>query len=257
MKKKYTTEEIEAYLDGTLKPDEKAQFEEQLKTDDALASSLELHQEVDNALSDSKALDLQKLTSQIGSQYFTDKQADTPFVRLPFYRRPIAIAASIALLVACGFLWWMVNSSATLSTEELFATYYTPYTFSTTNRGEGESTTAYDQAIQAYTQKDVGEASRLFSLYLQDNPTDMRASFGLGTTYLEQNPPALEAAAQQFQLVIDDGESLLVEKAKWYLALIRLKQEDTASTKTLLQELLNAEDAQLTRQAEDLLEKMR
>lgn len=249
-------EKIEAYLNGELNQEERTFFEAQLKTDTTLASEMELYQRVDQVLADDSALAFQKLTEQAGANFFTQKTTNATIRKLPFYRRPLAIAASITLLVACGFLWWMTNSTGTLSNDELFAANYESYAFSNTVRGNDDPVTPYEQAVLAYQNKDWTKATSLFSNVLEEEPSNASAAFGLGNAYLAIQPADLDAAALHFQQVIDDGKSLLVDKAKWYLALIRIKQGDITTAKQLLEQLLQSEEKQLANKAQTLIDKL-
>lgn len=249
-----THEKIEAYLNGDMTGEELRQFEQSLESDKALASQVELFRNLDIALADEQALKLQKETLELGETYFNTQEAtEAPVRRLSVYRRPLAIAASIALIVSLGVLFWMTNSGGSLSNEELFAAYYEPYAFSEGVRGDNDPENAYEKALSAIEREDYTAAIDLLQAHLTQQPSDMSATFALASTCLETDPPQWNEAAVYYQMVIEDGNSLMVDRAKWYLALIYTKQGEPDQAKPLLQALLSSADKELARQAEELM----
>ena len=177
--------------------------------------------------------------------------------RLAVYRRPLAIAASVLILVVCGLSWWQFGGfSGPLSDEALFAQYHVSYQASDTVRGENDQEGLYQEALKQYQQKNYVEAAAALVTYLEVKPDDMSASFVLGQAYLNQDPPQLANAAVQLQRVIDDGRHILVSKAGWYLALVYLKQGNRAQAKQQLQMLFDADDSRVADQAKALYEEL-
>jgi TolA-binding protein len=253
-----TYEKIEAYLSGDMTGAELKQFEKSLEDDKALASQVELFRNLDNALADEKALKLQRETLKLGETYFNKQEAaPAPVRRLSVYRRPLAIAASVALIVSLGVLFWTLNSGGgSLTNEELYTAYYEPYSFAETVRGDEEPQNTYEEALTAIKEGKYSAAIELLQTHLTQQPSDMRATFALATTYLEADPPQWSEAASYYQAVIDDGNSLMVDRAKWYLALIYIKQDETEQASPLLQTLQSSADKRLARQAESLLKEL-
>lgn len=251
-------EKIDAYLNGDLTGKALEQFEQHLRSDQDFAAQVNLFKNIDAALVDEEALALQQQTESLGMEYFNQiEKKEAKIKKLPFYRRPLSIAASVIFLVACGMIWWLVNSSGdSVSNEALFASHYEPYSLSNLVRGGVDQNTIYDQAMDAYSSSDLTNATRLFQTHIANKPNDMMAIFSLATVYLQQSPPALDDAARYYQAIINDGNSILVSQAQWYLALIRIKQDDRESAKGLLEELMTSEDSKLMEQAEDLLDKL-
>jgi TolA-binding protein len=251
-------EKIEAYLRGDMAGEELRQFEKSLESDNALSSEVELFRNLDEALADEQALKLQKETLKLGETYFNKQETTaTPVRRLSVYRRPLAIAASIALILSLGVLFWTLNSGGgSLTNEELYTAYYEPYAFSETVRGGDEPQNAYEEALSAIEQEDYAAAIGLLQTHLTEQPSDMRATFALATSYLETDPPRWSEAAASYQTVIEDGNSLMVNQAKWYLALIYIKQGETGQAKPLLQALQSSADKKLAQQAEGILKEL-
>jgi tetratricopeptide (TPR) repeat protein len=200
---------------------------------------------------------MQKETLKLGSLFFEEqKEETTPIRKLPFYRRPLAIAASIALIVSIGALIWLNRSSGTMSNDELFAAYYEPHSFADGVRGNEDTPNNYDKAIAALRQKDNDSAIRLLQSHLTEQPSDVKAAYALAIAFMEADPPQYGQAAGYFQFVIDDGKSLMVDKSNWYLALIYIKQGNMAAAKTQLEALTNSEDTSLAKKAEEVLEEL-
>ena len=248
------TEQIESYLSGEMKGDTLEQFKQRMQADQKLAAEVELHKNVDAAIFDEGAFNLQSLTDTLGEEFFTAPSMTEKPSRLKVYRRTWAIAATVLLLVVSGWVWWSLNGGGSQTGEALFASYYEAPTFSNTVRGDDPQADYYFQAVQAYKTNDLANAISLFEAHTEAAPNDIRAEFGLASALLQSQPPRLTEAASYFQVVIDHNESLLVDKSKWYLALIWLKQENRTAAQSLLQELSNSEDKQLAKQAQALLE---
>ncbi|MCB0641663.1 MAG: hypothetical protein KDC44_08485 [Phaeodactylibacter sp.] len=256
-KRTYTSEEIEAYLSGELPEADRKAFEAQLQRDKTLAAEVQLSQQIDAAVSDEAALAFQQLTQSLGKNYFVEENSEerTATVRrLPFYRRPLSIAASLLVLVALGLSWWWLNGKGGQSDEALYAAYFEPYTFNESVRGNDAPLNNYESAIRAYNAKDYPLAEQAFQAQLSEVPNDVRASFGLGLLYLNQPSPNLDAASDRFRMVIEDGKSLLVDKSKWYLALTCIRQGNRAAARPWLEQLIKADNAGLADQAKNLLE---
>lgn len=247
------TEQIEDYLSGDMQGEALVRFNQRIKSDQELAAQVELYRTLDDALIDEGALALQEQTDTLGNDFFGVSEVETKPATFTIYRRSLAIAATVLLLVAGAWLWWSAN--ATLSGPELFASYYEAPVFSNSVRGgDTPQKDKYTLAVEAYQAGKLEAAAQFFKEHANATPADIRASFGLASAYIQQQPPELNEAARYFQQVIDQGESLLVDRSKWYLALIYLQQENKTAAQLLLQELLNAEDKQLAKQADTLLE---
>ncbi len=252
----FNIEEIEKYLDGTLQGADLKNFQERLETDKALAQRVDLIKNIDLSIGDEKAVALQKQTMDFGAEFFTETPPQESKVkRIPFYRRPLAIAAGFLLVVALLFLVQQQFNSGALSGQDLFAAYYSPYQASNVTRGNQPDANIFEQGIQQYQTQNYTQAIQSLQEFLSANNNDLQASFYLGHAFLNEAPPKLKEAEEAFQKIIQDGKSILVPKSKWYLALIYLRQEELAKAKDLLQELVQSQDNKVAAQAKDLLTK--
>ncbi|MEO1449490.1 MAG: hypothetical protein AAFV07_08155 [Bacteroidota bacterium] len=92
-----TLERIEAYVDGTLTGAERTAFEQRLESDPALAQEVALQRQINEALHEPAVADLEEKLTQI----ILEERPAKPLWRQ--YARPLAIAASVLLLL--GFAW--------------------------------------------------------------------------------------------------------------------------------------------------------
>lgn len=90
---------IDAYLDGSLTGAERTDFEQQLQSDPALAREVALQRDIEGALREPEVADLEEKLSHI--------IAEARPVRNLWgqYQRPLAIAASVLLLVGLAWLF--------------------------------------------------------------------------------------------------------------------------------------------------------
>lgn len=218
---------FEKYLNGELEGQSLSDFEQQLKSDQNLASEFKLFQKVRDGLatkiqSHSGKEALLKTIGNIEGQYFKEgeQSSDEATVAGPrlvsrrFIFTAMAVAASILLLV---FVWQPWQSA--LSPYDQYAQFPTA---DFTSR----STDVHDlQAMQnAYNNKEYAEAITLFDQYLSVND-DAEIIMLNGISNL--NIGNHNRANELFTEVIS-GKSTFIHDAAWYLALSYLKQDNTA-----------------------------
>ena len=244
-------EEIEDYLNGQLGTEATAKFEQRLRSDAALAARVQLFKNMGTALEDKKAMERQQQIEAIGEGFFAAQKTETPVRRLPFYRKPLSMAASILLLVVAGILWRQFGSNSFSSSDELFAEHFETYPLSEMVRGGNDPENPYQQAVEEYGSKNYPGAVASFRSLLANNPGDVPAAFGLANAYLNGQPAQLDLALRYFQQVAEDGNTAYAPKAEWYIALIYLKKGERDKAKSVLGEI-KGED----KNADGLLKKM-
>ena len=257
MSQEIDIEKIEQYLSGALSGQELVAFEKALSSNEELAKQVQLMRDFDLVLADEKAIEVQEKIQGIGQDFFTQEQMpsnvkEEPIKRLPFYRRPLAIAASILFIITAGALIWQMNTgSSSLSNEELFAQYYSVEKMNPTLRGDQQTDSLYQSAITQYKNKEYASAINIFNTLLQNDTDNLQFIYGLANAYL--NDQQLANAEIQFRKIIADGKSIMTPKSIWYLALIKLKEGKVEEARKQLEQLRKTEDLQLIKQANALL----
>jgi hypothetical protein len=172
-------ERIEAYLNGTLDPAQRTEFEQQLLADEALQKEVNRHRKAAFAINYGRSQALKSRLTMI------DKELAEPTIsasrRIPLYRR-IAVAASVLILIAAGAHFY---AHRTYSSHAI-ATHYFASSQIDAFRGQ-------DDNVNTLANKFV-EAEKLFQ------------------------EGKYESAAQEYQVIIKE-DSLLKEQAEWNLAL--------------------------------------
>jgi len=258
MSQEIDIEKIEQYLSGQLSPQELTAFERALASNKELAKQVEMMRDLDLALADEKAVEVQQTIQQVGKDFFAADHTSGntkkhSIKRLPFYRRPLAIAASILFLVAAAALIWQMNAGGTsLSNDELFAQYYSIEKMSPTVRGDQQTDSLYNLALLQYNDKQYSSAINHLNTLLEQDPDNLQFVNALANAYL--NDQQLEKAKVQFKRIVEDGKSIMAPKAIWYLALIQIKQGKVEEAKKQLEQLTTTEDLTLAKQASALLD---
>ncbi len=225
-------DEIEAYLSGQQSTTEKAAFEKRMTTDAKLRSAVDLHRQAAASLGDPALLELAQKLKQVDENWKMPTEAaatsnsdavapTTLLSRLRVVRLPIAVAVSIALLIA--FFQWFPRTTSS-NPEQLFAQHFDAYPM-VLNQRSALDTLAQAQlsnrAIQAYLQEDYQKAATAFQELqtLEEQPLYRfyEAVALLGDGEAGQSIPLLEKVLLQ-------GDDLLVQQARWYLAMAWLKE---------------------------------
>lgn len=253
MSSQSTYENIEAYLDGTLTGDQLKAFEEQLQSDKELASQLALFQNVDQAIGDKATLNFQKMVAAQGEKFLHNTSGqvknESKVIR---FSRPWAIAAALLALIVSAMIFWNIQSADPPSTEALFAQNFETYPLNQSVRGGSTDNSVLKIGVQQYQGKDYLAAAQTFEPLAQADQSDMLVAFCLANAYLNQEPPQFDFAKRELQRIIDDGVNIYVLRAKWYLALIFLKEGNIEKTKSLLKAVAQSGDS-LGQKAKTLL----
>lgn len=231
---------FENYLSNELSAEEKTNFEKQLVEDPELASAFEVYKELNQHLenkfgNEQELKAFKKNLKSISKEHFKTKKPKV----VAFKPWQYAIAASIAILVGL-FVFQNINPS--------FEDYDNPEMATFIERGDVNENLKLAQ--DAFNAKNYKTAIPYFEAILKVNKSP-EIQYFYAISLLEDN---------QFQKAetnlseIKSGTSIYKNKATWYLALSKLKQEDYKSCKEILQTI--PEDFEDYDQVQELLNEL-
>lgn len=212
---------FDQYLQGELTVEQKNEFDKQLVEDAQFASEFEIFKSLESQLENKFGIEQERAAfkenlSQIAEQHFNKKPKVIGLK--PWY---FAVAASVAILFGLFFFNYNQNP--------VFADYNHPEQAAFAERGsEGGP---LKQAESEFNNKRYSLAIPHFEAILAKGETP-EIQYFYGISLLEQSE-FLKAEAVFNELKA--GNSAYKEKAKWYLALSKLKQRDYKSCKEILQ----------------------
>ncbi len=248
-------ETIEAYLNGDLKGADLSDFETRLQSDQELAFQVSMFRDIDSAVNDKPVLNFQKLVEEQGNIFFQENDQEKTIVKKINWRNYLIAAATFILFAAAIFII-KNQSSSHLSGQDLFAQHFESYELNESLRSSNEDVNIFDEGVNKYRAKAYNESTDIFLQLVNNDSTDMTATFCLAQSSLNQVPQNFTLAKVQLEKIISDGRSIYVPASKWYLALILLKQEDLDSTHQLLLEL-KTEEGNYAKKARELADQIK
>jgi len=251
---KFNYLEIENYLNGKLAGSELDVFTERLNSDKEFASEVELYKEISNSLhsraqSFKEENDLRNTLEDLGKMNLKKEvngKAETEGEKSKtkiFTLKRVSRFLVAASLVMFTTLMLIQNGKPT------YTDFVNHQKMDLIVRGDSISTFIKVQA--AFNAKDYGLAENELKKLIKEEKTKVELQMYLGICLLEQDK--FEMAENIFKKIAA-GDSIYKNKANWYLALSKLKQEDYKNA-TNFANLLpkDAEDYDL---AQKLLDKL-
>ncbi len=232
---------FDQYLQGELTVDEKNNFEKQLKEDAQLASEFEsfkeMHFQLENKFGQEAEREIftENLT-RISDKYFNKKKTKVVSLK-PWY---FAAAASVAIMF--GLFFFDYNHYPN------FEDYNRPESAYFTERGVSEET--LKKAEDSFNVKRYEKAIPLFeSILKENNSPEIKYFYGVSLLQVGKYVKAEDIFKE-----LETGNSVYKEKAKWNLALSKLKQGKYPECKEILQTI--SQDFENYDDVERLLEEL-
>lgn len=235
----------EQYLRGQLSTEEQAAFDQMLTADPDFAREVKAG---DLAVKGLQSLHIheriQEMRKQLGKSQIKAPEKKEARI-LTILRRPLSIAASVAVLVVAAYFIYLSFGS-----QSLYDQYNQHPSFAVT---EMSAASTYDlSGAEAAFQQGNYEATRSeLAAYLNANPTDTLALLFLGICQLElDNYPQAEDIFGDIQSGNSDFQAL----GEWYLALTYVKQENSAQAREVLSSI--PQGSEKYAEAQELLSKL-
>lgn len=203
-------DQIEKYLLSQMSDAEHQAFETQIASDENLQT------EVDNYRTLLLGIETKSLKDKL-ALISKEKQSIPPKKVRNLYTKPLAIAASILLLLSAGLF---LIQSETASPTELYAQYYNPDPGLPTVMGI-EDQVDFRMAMNDYKQQSYSEALESFDAISEQISNDT-LQYYKAMCHLNLNE--LDAAAGILSGIKEN--SVFVERKEWYQLLIALKTND-------------------------------
>jgi len=213
MDPKYTFEQIEAYLDGELPPQEASAFEAALDSDTDLQQAVAAHRATRRAVD---AYATQRTHERVKSIFTEHQKKKQP----GFSTNMLRIAAAIAVVLALGISYFYVQGGT--DAIQLAEAYLEPYPDRITTMGS-EADSPIMAAINAYNKADYVSALEAFRQVPSDHPQQALVQLYTGISALETGA---EGEAIQVLKPLAEQAGDYQGAAQWYLALAYLKQDD-------------------------------
>ncbi|MEO1260697.1 MAG: tetratricopeptide repeat protein [Bacteroidota bacterium] len=217
-------DKIIAYVEGDMSSGERASFEKELAENNTLKKEFELFKQTDEAVDFMQYEHVRK----------TIKSFEKPGSRIvPFWRRPLAVAASVLLVLAASFF---IYSTYQFSNNNLADRYYSPPNFSELRSNEITSENVLLNASSYINQGKYSEASMLLLAVESTSPQYIDAKYMLG--HLHFSGGDIADAIDHFKIVQDSNDTRYAENAEWQLALCYLKTGDEQKCRQELEKIL-------------------
>jgi tetratricopeptide (TPR) repeat protein len=223
---------IEAWLDESLSSEQEKAFQDLEKEDSDWSLKVK---EVKALREDLESLLVKNELEKIHEEAFDGRNPKTA----TFPRWIWAVAASLALIFVA---WWGFQGRFQDPNQKLFEAYYE------TDPGlitamSGTDSYEFDRGMVDFKEGKYQEALSLWKPLLEQNPSGDTLLYFVGMANLElQN---FQESKEDLQKILSESSSEFEEDAKWYLALIYLKQGERDQAKLLLSDLHRPEAQKL------------
>lgn len=219
------TKKIEQFLDKELLPAEKTEFISAIATD----KQLEIAVKEEIILREAIQAHSQEAVMRANIKKWRQEAKNTPKPLYLYYR--LAAAATIALLVGIATFLYMPSQ---YTNKAILASHYKMDQSLLSNLKKGDNNAdTLEEAMEAYQQQDYSRAIKS----LQKYPNNDKAIYTLGHSYLVTH--AYEKAIEQFSKILLRKNPQYQAKAKWYLLLSYLGNDQIdAAFRTLLEEII-------------------
>lgn len=212
-------ERIEKYLLGKMNNTDRVRFEAEIKRDDNLKQQVE---EVRELISTVKEESLKEELEEIHADLGYNKPLKTVQTKRKF--NYLAIAASIALLVSVGGIWYL---SSTSNNQQLYERYFRPDPGLPTVMGNSDNYDFYDAMVN-YKQNDYATAIEKWKKLLITKPENDTLNYFIGVSYLAKNNTK---SAVPYLEKVTSTASIFKNDAYYYLGLSYLKEDNIEAAK--------------------------
>lgn len=212
-------EAVETYLLGTMGPDDRKRFEEDLRSDPDLRREVAMQQEHIRAV---ELGGLQRTLRDV-THADTERTAGRSAVGMP---RLLRYAAVVALLLGAT-VWYVLRPAPN---ERLFAEHFVTDPGLPVPMSISDDPVFHD-AMVAYKLGDYDEARTKWAALLPARPANDTLRYYMGTAALAGGRDA--EAVPLLQSVSADGSSVFQRKAQWYLFLAHLRAGDRAAMEAM------------------------
>ena len=193
-------------------------FENALANDASLKSEYLLRKDIDNAIKEHDIILLREQLNEIAE--VSSSRSDSGLFTIIKHSKKWVAAAAITLLLALGGSTYLITNQP-VSNEKVFNEYYKPYKVTISYRSaDNELNNMLTSAFQAYKDQNFTQALALFQKVLNKRE-DIAARMYSGISYIELEE--YRKANKSFRKVLDGGDNLFLDQAKWYLAMCYLK----------------------------------
>jgi tetratricopeptide (TPR) repeat protein len=238
-------ETMENYVNGRMSAEEQQSFEREMSENPELREELALHRKLVSSI---ETESVRQMLEQIHTEHFAE---ETPVVTMRSRSRsfPLAIAASVALLILAG--WW-VYSWQSSQPEALYAAYFSPDEGLPTTLGYEEDA-QFAEGMVSYKLGEYAEALDYWQPLLTADPANDTLNYYTALAFLANEQP--ELALSYLGRVVENETSAFATDARWYLALAYLKQDMESEAQPLLQALA-AGDSPYQQESREILDKL-
>lgn len=223
---------IEKYLFGELTGQMKINVERKIATDNELHEEFILSKNLNKAILEQDVIQLRSTMQTImNGNNSKGRRRLRSFIFWPL------AAAVISVMVIV--LFFANRSNKTIDPQFLFAKYYQSYPAFVVLRNETNINVLnqiYSQAFLNYENKQFEEAIRLFEEIINDEHSEIMASYYLSISQIEVGK--FDNAKQNLLLLTKKSDHLFYEQSMWYLALVNLKLGNIEEAKKLLEEII-------------------
>ncbi|WP_395045617.1 tol-pal system YbgF family protein [Flavobacterium sp.] len=232
---------FESYLTNEMLPEEKIAFEETLQNDSDIKEKFEIYKNLNSFLEnkfDTKTIDFKENLKAISKENFKEIKQDKPKV-IAFKPWYYAVAASVAIFIGT---WFMMQGNPEYGDYNLHE--------SATFTERGSIIKNLKLAQEAFNTKNYKSAITNFEIVLKDyDKPEIRYFYAI--SLLEENR---YVDAETNLKTLQSGKSIYKDKATWYLALSKLKQNQFDECKNYINQI--PEDAEDYNKAQKLLNKL-
>ncbi len=220
------TKKIDRYLSGQMDAGEKAAFEQELQSNEALAKELALQKDMNRFLQKRKKREaLKGELNSLGNEFFGHQASSGRVVSMVGRRRWImAIAATVLVLVVA---WYALRPSL----YEQYAVH--PPLALVEKSGPGQQ--QLSQAEQAFNKGDYQKALPVLQDYVARHPDDDLVKLYLAIAEMELGD--LSSAREVFNSLANSPSPEIRDFAVWNLALSYLKVGDKATCSKILRSI--------------------
>lgn len=222
---------IDKSILGTLTPNEKSKLEAYIMEQPNTKLEIKMRTDIMKGLEYNADQDLKTILDKI------HKEEIAPPKITNLYRQIKVAAIFIGLIVGAFAIFKMTNNTTeSIDGQQLYASYYQPYTPSVETRSNNDTLDAvYHIFIDAYRGQDYQKSFETIKPLLADADNQTLLLAGISAMEIGNT----EAALQYIKRIIESKDYYFTDHANWYKTLILLKTNKINQAKALLTELAN------------------